>query len=84
MKIFILLGHTDSDTLSGAFASTYERAAGAAGHEVRRLNIGEMQFDPILHKGYKEFSRKHEMVRALRAHLSHLVERGARKIKRAL
>lgn len=52
-KIFILLGHTDRETLSGAFADTYERAAKAAGHEVRRMNIGEMQFDPILHKGYK-------------------------------
>ncbi len=53
MKIFILLGHTDKETLSGAFADTYERAATGAGHEVRRMNIGEMQFDPILHKGYK-------------------------------
>lgn len=48
-----MLGHTDPETLSGAFANTYERAARAAGHEVRRMNIGEMHFDPILHKGYK-------------------------------
>jgi putative NADPH-quinone reductase len=54
MRIFILLGHTDKETLSGAFADTYERAARTGGHEVRRMNIGEMQFDPILHKGYKE------------------------------
>jgi len=53
MKIYILLGHTDSATLSGAFADTYEKAARAAGHEVRRQNIGEMHFDPILHQGYK-------------------------------
>ena len=53
MKIFILLGHTDHETLSGAFASTYEKAAQAASHEVRRMNVGDMQFDPILHKGYK-------------------------------
>jgi len=53
MKIFILLGHTDRETLSGAFADTYERAARAAHHEVRQMNIGEMTFDPILHKGYK-------------------------------
>ncbi|MDO8623792.1 MAG: NAD(P)H-dependent oxidoreductase [bacterium] len=52
-KIFILLGHTDHETLSGAFSDMYERAAKAAGYEVRRMNIGEMQFDPILHKGYK-------------------------------
>ncbi len=52
-KIFILLGHTDPATLSGALADHYERAASAAGHEVRRQNIGEMHFDPILHEGYK-------------------------------
>ncbi|MBI3572556.1 NAD(P)H-dependent oxidoreductase [Candidatus Kaiserbacteria bacterium] len=53
MKIFILLGHTDQATLSGAFADTYERAARQAGHEVRRQNVGAMHFDPILHEGYK-------------------------------
>ena len=53
-KIFILLGHPNVETLTGSFADTYEKAALDAGHEVRRMNIGEMQFDPILHKGYKE------------------------------
>lgn len=52
-KIFILLGHPDVDSLNGTFASEYEKGALAAGHEVRRQNIGEMQFDPILHYGYK-------------------------------
>lgn len=40
-------------TLSNDFASTYEQQALAAGHEVRRANIGDLQFDPILHKGYR-------------------------------
>lgn len=53
MRIFILLGHTDTETLSGAFADRYEASARSAGHEVRRMNIGEMHFDPILHQGYK-------------------------------
>ena len=52
-KIFILLGHPDKESLSGIFADVYEREAQAAGHEVRRANIGELQFDPILHHGYK-------------------------------
>ena len=52
-RIFILLGHTDPATLSGALADCYEEEARAAGHEVRRQNIGDMRFDPILHEGYK-------------------------------
>lgn len=53
-KIYILLGHTDKETYSGALADEYEKGARDGGHEVRRTNIGEIQFDPILHKGYKE------------------------------
>ena len=57
MRIFILLGHTDSATLSGAFADSYETHARAAGHELRRQNIGEMHFDPILHEGYNSIQQ---------------------------
>jgi NAD(P)H dehydrogenase (quinone) len=54
MKIFILLGNPDKETLSGQIATQYESEATQAGHEVRRVNIGDLSFDPILHKGYKE------------------------------
>jgi len=53
MKIFILFGHTDQETLSGALADRYEDNAHTAGHTVRRQNIGDMHFDPILRNGYK-------------------------------
>jgi len=54
-RIFILMGNPDKEgTLSNEIADTYEREAKAAGHEVRRANLGDLQFDPILHKGYKE------------------------------
>ena len=53
-NILILLGHSDSETFSGAIATTYEVAAEEAGHNVVRVNLGDLQFDPILHKGYKE------------------------------
>lgn len=53
-KIVILLGNSDKETYSGSMADAYEKGAKESGHEVIRFNIGEMKFDPILHKGYKE------------------------------
>jgi len=52
-KIFILLGHPDNDSLNCTLADEYERGAKEAGYDVRRMNIGEMVFDPLLHHGYR-------------------------------
>lgn len=50
----MLLGHPDKSGFCGAMADAYCESARTAGHTVERLNIGEMQFDPILHHGYRE------------------------------
>ena len=53
-KIFILLGHSNNeDTFNKSLADAYEKGAKEGGHEVRRVNLGDMTFDPVLHKGYK-------------------------------
>ena len=53
-NIVLLLGHpAGAGTLTAEFALLYEVAAKKAGHTVRRLNIHEMRFDPVLHQGYR-------------------------------
>jgi NAD(P)H dehydrogenase (quinone) len=53
MRLYILLGHPDSESFNGIICNTYKESAIAAGHVVRVQKIGEMKFDPILWKGYK-------------------------------
>ena len=52
-RIFILLGHPDDDSFNATLAMEYARGAEGAGHEVRRMNLGDMKFDPILRHGYR-------------------------------
>ncbi|MDO8742472.1 MAG: NAD(P)H-dependent oxidoreductase [bacterium] len=52
-KVFILLGHPDKDSFNCTLANEYQKGAEEAGHEVRRMNVSDMQFDPVLHHGYR-------------------------------
>lgn len=53
-KIVLICGNPDVDTFTGSVLDHYQAAAQDAGHEVARFNLGQMKFDPILWKGYKE------------------------------
>ncbi len=53
-KIVVICGHPDQTSFTGALADHYQAGAEDAGHTVERVNVGELKFDPILHKGYKE------------------------------
>lgn len=52
MNIYILLAHPDKNSFNGRLADAYEQKVLLAGHQVRRQNMGKMQFDPVLWKGY--------------------------------
>ena len=58
-RTLVVLGHPDSNSLSGYLADAYVEAAIAAGKEVRYIKLGEIEFDPVLHHGYKQ-RQEHE------------------------
>ncbi|MCK6489474.1 MAG: NAD(P)H-dependent oxidoreductase [Planctomycetes bacterium] len=47
-RILVLLGHPTAASWCGDLAAAYARGAQAEGHEVRRLDLGALRFDPIL------------------------------------
>jgi NAD(P)H dehydrogenase (quinone) len=53
-NILIIQANPDNDTFSGLVADSYQQGADEGGHTVVRVNLGDLKFDPILHKGYKE------------------------------
>lgn len=52
-QILVILGHPDAESFCGALADAYVRGASAAGHTVRILRLGDLEFQPDLHHGYR-------------------------------
>ncbi|MES2668377.1 MAG: NAD(P)H-dependent oxidoreductase [Patescibacteria group bacterium] len=71
-RIFILLGHPDAgpEPLSRQLADCYEAAAIASGHEVRRMNLFDLSFDPILHKGYRAIQELEPDLKAVQENMT--------------
>jgi NAD(P)H dehydrogenase (quinone) len=53
-NILIIVGHPDSRSFCGAIASAYEAGAKKTGYNIKRLELGKLSFDPVLHNGYTE------------------------------
>ncbi len=54
MKITAIDGHPGTSRLVTALMDRYLEAAEAAGAEVTRFALRDMDFDPVLHEGYKQ------------------------------
>lgn len=53
-KILIINGHPFYKSLCTEICHVYQKSATASGQEVHLMNLFDLKFDPILHKGYKE------------------------------
>src|SRR5256885_10376260 len=52
--ILIILGHPSASSLCAGLADAYAQGARDSGAEVRLLRLGELDFDPLLHAGYRQ------------------------------
>jgi len=76
MRIYVLFAHPDPESFNGQLAAGYCSAAIAAGHEVRRQDLFELEFDPILRLGLRAVQPLEVDLIAARANLDwceHLV-----------
>ncbi len=53
-RVLIILGHPSTDSFCGAITNNYFEAATQAGREVRIVQLGALNFDPVLHEGYNQ------------------------------
>lgn len=53
-RVLVIFGHPTINSLCGSLANSFVAAAENAGHEVRRINLAELTFDPLLRHGYAE------------------------------
>jgi len=53
-RILVILGHPSSNSFCAALAERYAQSALRAGHEVRQLFLGRLDFDPVLRDGYQQ------------------------------
>lgn len=52
VKVAVILGHPDAQSLCASVARAYADGARGRGASVREINLGELTFDPVLWHGY--------------------------------
>ena len=56
MNILIIQGHPDPESYNRALGEAYAKGARQSGHEVKALNISDLDFNPNLAYGYRKRS----------------------------
>ncbi|WP_281883753.1 NAD(P)H-dependent oxidoreductase [Paenibacillus sp. YYML68] len=54
MNILIINGHPDQSSFCAALTASYMEGAASGGAKVRRLDVGQLAFDPNLKHGYSQ------------------------------
>lgn len=54
MKVLIINGNPQRESLCHSLCLAYQEGAEQAGHEVSMVQVREMQFDPVLREGYHD------------------------------
>ena len=50
-RILLILANTKKKSFCRTLADNYEQGATSKGHDIKRINLGDLKFDPILHEG---------------------------------
>lgn len=69
MKHYIIMAHPDKDSFNGRLAEAYYQKLLERGAEARLDCLGELQFDPILHHGYKQIQELEPDLQRVQANL---------------
>lgn len=64
-KIIVIYGHPLADSLCSALTDAYVRGAKEAGSEVREWRLADVDFDPLLHHGYREIQELEPDLKAI-------------------
>jgi putative NADPH-quinone reductase len=60
-KILIINGHPDPESFSAALSAAYQKGAFTSGHDVKTLNLRQLDFNPILTFGYRQRTESDRM-----------------------
>lgn len=75
-KILVIHGHPLADSFCSALTDAYVRGANESGAEVREWRLADMDFDPMLHHGYREIQELEPSLKAIQKDITradHLV-----------